>query len=259
MALVRGYLYTGVFFAVWLLMAIICLPVLLAPRRVAITALKLWATIEVWLLGIICGVRLEVRGRDRIPPGPLLVAAKHQSAFEIFALLAQFDDPAFVLKKELMDIPVFSFWTRRFRMIPIDRAAGARSMRAMVARAQAEIAAGRQIVIFPEGTRRPAGAPPDYKPGTEFLYEKLGVPCLPVALNSGLAWPGGSHVRYPGTIIIEFLDLIPVGIDRKVFARQVEAAIETATDRLIDEAAGSGQSPEIPAALERRRSRDATA
>lgn len=258
MALLRGYLYTGVFFAVWLITSIVCLPLLLAPRRAAVTALKVWASIEVWLLWLICGIRLEVRGRDRIPPGPLLVAAKHQSAFEIFALLPQFDDPAFVLKKELMDIPVFSFWTRRFRMIPIDRSAGARSLKDMVDRAQAEIAAGRQIVIFPEGTRRPAGAPPSYKSGTEFLYQKLGVPCLPVAVNSGLAWPGGSHVRYPGKIIIEFLEPIPAGIDRKVFARQLETTIERATDRLIDEAEGTSRSPEIPAALERRQIRDGT-
>ena len=259
MALVRGYLYTVVFFAVWLAISIVCLPLFLFPRRASVTMLKVWAATEVWLLRVICGVRLDVRGRDRIPSGPLLVASKHQSAFEIFALLPEFDDPAFVLKKELMDIPVFSLWTRRFRMIPIDRAAGARSLKQMLDKARAEIDAGRQIVIFPEGTRRPAGAPPDYKPGTEFLYQKLGVPCVPVALNSGLAWPGGSHIRYPGKIIIEFLEPIPAGLDRKAFAARLETAIETATDRLIDEAAASSRSPEVPAALERRRLRDATA
>jgi 1-acyl-sn-glycerol-3-phosphate acyltransferase len=178
---------------------------------------------------------VEIRGRERIPPGGLLVAAKHQSFLETFALLPLVDDPAFILKRELLWIPLFGWLAWKAGMIPIDRSGGAQALAAMNRRARAEIAAGRQILIFPEGTRRAAGAPPAYKFGVAHLYRAFGVACLPVALNSGLYWPRRQFIRRPGKVVIEILDPIPPGLSRDVFLQELQDRIETASNRLLAE------------------------
>ena len=132
-----------------------------------------------------------------------------------------------------MWIPFFGWYMRKGQMIPIDRGAARQALTRMTNRARFELARGRQIVIFPEGTRRAPGAPPDYKSGIAHLYAATGVPCLPVALNSGLFWGRRSFKRYPGTIRVEFLDPIPPGLDRDAFLDRLEHDIETATARLI--------------------------
>ncbi len=207
--------------------------VMLGTRRFAIRALQLWARVSGWWLRIIAGIDCEVVGLDRVPPGPVLVAAKHQSAWDTFALLPLFDDPAMVLKRELMWIPVYGWFARKFGMIGVDRNAGPRALRRLVADARACIAEGRQIVIFPEGTRRPPDSPPDYKPGVAALYAALGVPCVPIALNSGLYWPRRRFLRHPGTIRVEVLEPIPPGLDRKRFVAELIDRIEPATARLV--------------------------
>jgi len=144
-----------------------------------------------------------------------------------------FDDPAMVLKRELVFIPLFGWFIPKFRMIPIARSSGAATLKNMVARAKEAAAMGRQIVIFPEGTRRTPGAPPDYKPGAAALYLQLDLPCLPIALNSGVFWPRRKFLRYPGTIVVEILPVIEAGLKRREFSQRLEAAIETATERLV--------------------------
>jgi 1-acyl-sn-glycerol-3-phosphate acyltransferase len=169
--------------------------------------------------------------------GALLVAAKHQSVWETFTLLTLFDDPAYVFKRELQWIPVFGWYAWKSRMIPVDRGARGGAMAGMIARAREEFARGRQIIIFPEGTRTAPGAPPTYKSGVGQIYAACGVPCLPVALNSGLYWPRRKFLRYPGTIVLEVLDPIPPGLERAEFAERLEREIEGAVTRLTAEAA----------------------
>jgi 1-acyl-sn-glycerol-3-phosphate acyltransferase len=178
---------------------------------------------------------MEVRGREHLPPGAVLVAGKHQSFWETFAILPLLDDPAMVLKKELTYIPFFGWFIYKFRMIAVARDAGTAALKLLMARAAEEIAAGRQVVIMPEGTRRAPDDPPDYKPGAAAIYGKLNVPCVPFALNSGLFWPRRKFLRLPGTIVLEFLPAIPAGLPRKVFQQQLEASIEAATARLVAE------------------------
>ena len=163
--------------------------------------------------GSICGVRVEWRGREKLPPGAYLVACKHQSVWETFALFALLPDPAYVLKHELMWIPLFGWLAAKAGMIPVNRGAHATALARMTAAARKEIARSRQIAIFPEGTRRPPDAKPRYLPGIAFLYAETNLPCIPIALNSGLFWPRHTLRRPPGTVLVEVLDPIPAGLD----------------------------------------------
>ena len=219
---------------------------LLAPRSWAMQGLKLHGQTCVRLLALICGTRLEVRGRERIPTGACLVVAKHQSAWDTFALVPLFRDPAIVLKDELKWIPLYGWFCVKFEHILVRRDRAAVALRDMLADARRKTGQDRQIVIFPEGTRRPPGAAPDYKPGYVALYEGLGVPCIPLALNSGLYWPRRSLLRHPGTIIVEILEPIPPGLPRAEFRRRIEAAIEGASRCLIEEAARAPSPPPVP-------------
>ena len=185
---------------------------------------------------MICNTRVEYRGLEKIPKGPLIVASKHQSMWETFALLQFFDQPLFILKRELTWIPLFGWYLIKSNMIGIDRRAGGRSLLAMARRAGEEVRRGRQLVIFPEGTRTPVGAPPRYKPGVAQIYVDSGVACLPVALNSGLFWPRRTFMRYPGTLVVEFLDPLPPGLSRRDFLARISTVIEDATGRLVETA-----------------------
>jgi 1-acyl-sn-glycerol-3-phosphate acyltransferase len=205
------------------------------PRRAVLEMAKLWGRSSVWLLRAICGTRVEFRGLEKLPKGPLIVAAKHQSTWETFALLHLFDDFTFIVKRELMWIPIFGWCMAKGRMIPVDRGAGSQALGAMTKRAREEIRTGRQLIIFPEGTRRAPGAEPRYKFGVAHLYAEIGVPCVPVALNSGLFWPRRAFRRLPGTIVVEVLDPIPPGLDKDAFFKRLQGDIETATARLIAE------------------------
>jgi 1-acyl-sn-glycerol-3-phosphate acyltransferase len=153
--------------------------------------------------------------------------------WETISLLQFFDAPFFVVKRELKWIPVFGLFLIKANMIAIDRSAGRRALLAMVRRAVAEVRHGRQLVIFPEGTRTAPGAPAHYKPGVGQIYLECGVTCLPVALNSGLFWPRRTFRRYPGTLVVEFLDPLPPGLPREEFVTRMRTVIEEATDRLV--------------------------
>ncbi|MFN0264907.1 lysophospholipid acyltransferase family protein [Tepidamorphus sp. 3E244] len=250
--LTRSALLTGIFFANWLAFAILSVPLVLLPRRHAISGLKAWGHVSMFLLRVLAGTKVEFRGTEKIPPGPLLVASKHQSAFETFALATLFDAPNLVLKEELNRIPFFGIWTRKLGLVALNRSKGAKSLKMLAQDSAATFAEGRQLIIFPEGTRQAPGAAPTYKVGAAFVYDKAGVPCLPVALNSGVYWPRNAFVKYPGTIVVEVLDPIPAGLDRKAFMAQLETSIETASDRLLLEAADS---PDAPPMGEKARAR----
>lgn len=218
-------------------------PLLLMPHRFAMAGLKSHGRTVIGLLRLIAGVSLEVRGRELVPPGALLVASKHQSAFDTFALPMLFDDPALVMKAELMRIPVYGWFARKFGMIPVERDKGPAALRRMLKAARKRAAEGRQILIFPEGTRRPPGASPDYKPGVVALYQTLAVPCVPIALNSGHFWPRGAGRYRPGTIVVQILEPIPPGLERAEFLARLELAIETASAGLLEEAMGAAKRP----------------
>ena len=205
------------------------------PRKWSISALQVWAKASLFWLRVIAGIHMEVRGRENIPEGACLVAGKHQSFWETFAILPLLDDPAMVLKKELTYIPFFGWFIYKFRMIPVERSAGTQALRSLVSSAERAIAIGRQVVIMPEGTRRGPDDPPDYKPGAAALYAKLGVPCIPFAVNSGLFWPRRQFLRRPGTIVISFLPAIPPGLNRKLFQSRLETEIEGETRKLVRE------------------------
>src|SRR5829696_917630 len=246
MLVLRSLLFNVAFYALTILWLIGLIPFVLLPRKTFLRAVQAWGRASIWLLRVVAGTRLEFRGIERIPPGGLLVAAKHQSMLETFALVTMFDDPTFVLKRELRWIPFFGWYTVKAAQVPVDRSAGAAALSDMNERARKEAARGRQIVIFPEGTRRAAGAPPAYKYGVAHLYQNLEVPCLPVALNSGLFWPRRSFIRRPGTIRVEILDPIPAGLPRDEFFKVMQDRIEAASDKLLAEGRielGSGLPP----------------
>ena len=231
----RSVVFNVLFYVNTVVFLIIGLPTFLMPYQAIVEVAKTWGRVNLFLLRVVCGVTFELRGRDKIPSGALIVASKHQSAWETFALLHLFDSPTFIMKRELQWIPIFGWLTIKGRMVAVDRGAGSQALVQMAERARVELARGRQLIIFPEGTRRPVGAEPRYKHGVSYLYAAEGVTCLPVALNSGVFWPRRSILRRPGTVVVEILDPIPPGLDKEVFIRRLQGEIETATARLVVE------------------------
>lgn len=246
MVVLRSLIFAAAFYATTALFLILGMWLLLAPRTWAMTGLKLHGSTCVWLLKAICGTGLEVRGQNMLPKSACLIVAKHQSAWDTFALIPLLRDPAIILKDELKWIPVYGWFCIKFAHILVKRDKAASALKAMIRDARQRATGGREIVIFPEGTRTAPGAVPDYKSGYVALYEGLGVPAVPVALNSGLYWPRRSFLRYPGTIIVEFLDPLPPGMPRAEFRARMEGAIEEASARLIVEAASSPNPPPMP-------------
>ena len=187
-------------------------------------------------LRLLVGLTYEVRGRDRLPSGPAIIASKHQSAWETLMFHVLVPELAVGLKEELTRVPVFGWYLMRAGNIRIDRGAAARALRSLLEGARRATAQGLSVLIFPEGTRRAPGDPPDYKPGVAALYNALDLPVVPVALNSGLFWRRRGFVKHPGRIVLEFLEPIPPGLDRRAFMRRLERSIEPATARLVEEA-----------------------
>lgn len=235
MLILRSLLFNILFYlnlAVWLLF--VAVPALLLPRRYLLAVALAWAHSALWLMRVTTGTTYEVSGQEHIPAGGIMVAAKHQSFWETFALITIFQNPVFILKRELTWIPLFGWCLKKLRMIPVDRGARARALSAVTRAAKVELGRnGRQLLIFPEGTRRPPGAPPAYKFGVAHLYSEFGVSCLPVALNSGLYWPRRKFLRRPGTIRVEILPPIAPGLGKEAFQTLLQERIETASDRLL--------------------------
>ena len=184
-----------------------------------------WAAFHRWCARRLLGIR--VRAEGPIPTGPVLIAAKHQSMFETIDLVLTLDRPAVVLKRELADIPGWGWAARAYGVIPVDREGGAPALRRMLRAAQAAIAEGRDILIFPEGTRVAPGDQPPLASGFSGLYKALGLPVVPIALDSGRLWPKGRFVKHPGTITMRFLDPIPPGLPREEIEARVHAAINS--------------------------------
>jgi 1-acyl-sn-glycerol-3-phosphate acyltransferase len=236
MLVLRSLLFNVLFYAnlsIWLVF--IALPSLLLPKRALLAVAVAWAHSSLWLMKVVAGTDYEVTGRENIPAtGGMIVAAKHQSFWETFVLVTIFRDPVFILKRELTWIPLFGWCLLKLRMIPVDRGGKARALAQVTRRAKTELRdRGRQLLIFPEGTRRPPGAPPSYKFGVAHIYGELGLPCVPVGLNSGLYWPRRKFLRRPGTIRLEILPPIAAGLDKAEFHALLQERIETSSDRLL--------------------------
>jgi 1-acyl-sn-glycerol-3-phosphate acyltransferase len=233
--IIRSIAFNVLFYLNTLVWLAVAVPTALMPYQAVIWVAKTWGRVNLVLLRVVAGIDCKVRGAEKIPAGPLIVASKHQSAWETFALLSLFDSPLFIVKRELMWIPIFGWLMHKGRMVPVDRGAGAQALASMTEGARIELARNRQLIIFPEGTRRPAGAEPRYKFGVAHLYAAEGVPCLPIALNSGLFWPRRSILRYPGTVLVEILDPIAPGLDKDAFFERLKNEMEAATARLVAE------------------------
>jgi len=236
MLLLRNIVFAIAFYAncaLWFLLA--CVGYLL-PRRYFILFCKGWSATSMALFRTLIGARIEVRGKENIPHEGAIIACKHQSSFETIYLLTLLDRPTYIYKRELGYVPLFGWHLQRADQIAVDRGGGAEAMASLVERTRAALARGAQIIIFPEGTRRPVGAPPDYKLGVAQLYRTLGVPCVPMALNAGLAWPRRRFLKQPYPVIIEVMEPIPPGLPAKTAFRQLQEKIETATERLVAEA-----------------------
>jgi 1-acyl-sn-glycerol-3-phosphate acyltransferase len=229
----RSVVFNVVFYVNLIVLLIIAIPTVLMPRRGIIFMAQTWGRTSNFWLRVICGTKIEYRGLEKIPPGALILAAKHQSVWETFTLVAMLDEPTYVLKRELKWIPFFGWYLSKAGMIGVNRGARGVALTSMAAGARVALAEGRQIIIFPEGTRRAPHAEPAYKYGVVHLYTETGVPCVPVALNSGLFWPRRKFLRYPGTIRLEVLDPIPPGLSKEAFAARLKNDIETATARLV--------------------------
>ena len=236
MILLRSLIFNICFYTLLVAMMIIGLPILFMRRRVVQDWTRLWARLSLVLLDRICHLKVEFRGVEHLPQGAALVAAKHQSFLETFAMILVVKDFTFVLKRELTFIPLFGWYIRATEQIAIDRAKRGNALAQVVKGARKIFAQNRQLLIFPEGTRRPVGAPPNYKAGVAHIQADTDVVCIPVALNSGLFWRRRHFRRRPGTVVIEFLTPIAPGLGKEAFMRRLEERIETATDRLVAEA-----------------------
>ena len=229
----RSLVFNIAFYLNTFLQIIFYLPILLLPRKYIWIAVRSWAAGNHFLLKWICGIEHEIIGAQNIPVGGAIVASKHQSAWETFTMAAILPDPTFVLKRELQWIPLFGWYTWKANVIPINRSARKGALDHATEVGRERMKENRQLIIYAEGTRRAVDAPPNYKYGVAHLYGELNVPCVPVALNSGLYWPRRSLRFTPGKVRLEFLDPIAPGLDKAEFLKRLENEIETATSRLV--------------------------
>jgi len=250
MVFIRSIAFNLFFYINITLWMLVTAPFMLMPAPLLWRVIFAWSRLNLFALKWLAGIDVDVRGLHHIPATPAIFAIKHQSAFETIALLHLFRRPAFILKKELMRIPLFGWFAGKVEMIPVDRSAGQAALREMLASARAVLADGRQIIIFPEGTRRPPGAPAAYKHGIARLYSELAVPVVPVALNSGLYWPRKGLARFPGRIVVEFLPAIEPGLDGGIFFDRMRQAIEQRSDALLIEAAEAVPRPPLSSEAE---------
>lgn len=236
MMMLRSALFNLCFFSWSMLASLLFAPLFIVSARAAQKSGAPWAKVTLWLARLLCGIRYEIRGQQYKIDGPVIYASKHQSAWDTAIFLVLFARPAYILKRELLRIPLWGWYLWRMRMIAIDRSAGASSIKHMLRQSKEALAEGRPLVIFPEGTRTRPGAAPTYHPGIIALYSQLQVPVIPVALNSGLYWGKNAFLKRPGTIVMEFLPPIAPGLPKVSFLPQLQETIESASQSLLEEA-----------------------
>ncbi len=231
----RSLLFS-LFFPIWtLVVGVLFSPLLFFSDYMIAWVSRFWAAGMLAGLKLICGIRMEIRGLENVPKGPAVFAPKHQSAWETLVFYRLFKYPCYVLRKELLKLPVFGSYMKQSWNIVIDREGSVSALKQLVAESRSRVARGLSIVIFPEGTRVQPGGKGTYQHGVAALYTKLEVPVVPVALNSGLYWGKNAFLKRPGTIILEFLPPIQPGLKRPEFMEDLEKHIEIATSRLVEE------------------------
>ncbi len=235
----RSLVFNSFYFGWTAVLAILFLPLLAGRRDWAQAAARIWVGGLIHAARVICGLHWRVEGTANIPRGPAVVAARHQSAWDTFFFHSVLADPVYVMKQELLDVPLVGWYMRKVGSIAIDRRAGLRALRILVEQADKALAAGRQVIVFPEGTRTPPGARPPLHAGIAALYTRLDVPVIPVALNSGLFWKRRAFLKRPGTITVRFLPPAPRGLDRPAFMSFLTRSIQEGSDALP----GSGAVP----------------
>ena len=247
MLFIRSMLFNIAFYFLTALLVIACMFTLPLPQRYVVLIGRIWGQVMTRVFSIVVGGSYEVRGADLLPKDQsFILAAKHMSAYETFALIPLVNNPLFILKRELLWIPFFGWAVAKGDMIPIDRGSRKKALAIMLKHAKEKMKANRQLIIFPEGTRRPVDGEPRYKYGISHAYAALDVPCYPVALNTGLFWPRRTFMRYPGKVIVEVLPPIPPGLPRDEFFEKISNTIETNSQRLISEARDGN--PHLPPA-----------
>jgi 1-acyl-sn-glycerol-3-phosphate acyltransferase len=199
-----------------------------------------WTRANVFMLRWVVGIRTEVTGAENIPEGGCIIGSKHQSDWDIFALLPYVGKPAFIAKKELLDIPLFGWAARWMNTIPVDRKKGKDALPSMMDEARIALDNDCRVIIFPEGTRRAPLDDPAYRSGISRIYAALNVPVVPVAVTSGLYWGRNSLVLWPGTARAKFLPPIEPGLSPDVFLARLSGAIETEANRMALEDARKG-------------------
>ena len=225
---IRAILY-DVAQLLWLLPFGLIAPLTMLSRPLAVPFALLWIRGNLVLLRVICGIRVRYEGLEHMPDSPAIFASKHQSTLDTYALLNRLHCPSFVLKQSLLKIPVFGWYLWRLSPIAINRKAGSQALKQIHDDGQDRLAHDLPIVIFPEGTRKPVGAEPDYQAAGVFTLYKLGAPLIPVALDTGRYWPKRWLTKYPGTSIIRFLPAIEPGLNKKDFMARLEEVIERET------------------------------
>jgi 1-acyl-sn-glycerol-3-phosphate acyltransferase len=238
MTALRSALFNIVFLPGMAIGCLFVLPFGLVSRRAMMAAVLTYMRFLRWTERWILGLDYRVLGREHVPGGPCIVAAKHQSTWETMKLHLLLDDPAVVLKSELSKIPLWGWYARRAGMIAVERGAGARAINGMVRDAKERVAEGRPIVIFPQGTRVPPGEWRPYRSGVGALYTALDLPVVPMALNSGVFWGRRAASKRGGTVTVEFLPPIPPGLPQAEMMERLERELETASDRLSAAAGG---------------------
>ena len=228
-----------ILFTLWTIFMLVFFAFVVLVPRVWVTRVQKWWGIGVMLmLRVLLNIRYEIRGQENLPEGACVVASKHQSIWDTIIWHIILEDPAMVMKKELLSIPIYGWFAIKAKMIPVDRKAGASALKTMLRAADEASSMGRPILIFPEGTRTPVGERGTYQPGVTALYRHLKLPAIPVAVNSGLFWSKEGLSKDGGTIVMEYGPAIPAGLAKKEFMAELESRIENATDRLMAEHTG---------------------
>lgn len=253
MIVFRSILFNTLFYANLIAQMIVMTPAyFLLPRKKAYVVAKNWARSNHWLFAKIVGTTFTIEGLENMPAGNCIIAPKHQSFWDTYGLLPWLDDPFYILKRELTWIPLFGWYLKKQRMVPVNRNARGKVMAAVMERAKQELQRERQLIIYPEGTRRPPGAPPEYKYGIARLYRDLQVPVVPVVMHPGLFWPRRKFIRYPGHFKVRILPPVLPGMEPDAFLAHLIDVMEKQSDRLLIETVAANPTLPLPETARRR-------
>ncbi len=253
MLALRSVVYNIALYAVTIIQMIVFTPFyFLAPRKKAWWVPRFWARSLLWMMDKTVGTTRRIDGLENLPAGSFILAPKHQSFWDVLAFFHHLPDPIYILKRELFWIPLFGWYMAKQRLIPVDRGKKGKALRDVIARARVEMKDGRQLIIYPEGTRRPPGAEPSYKWGIAEIYSELDIPVVPVSHQAGLFWPRRKFLRFPGTIRARFLKPIPPGLGKEEFMARLIAETEAGCDRILLETAADAVAPPMPESARKR-------